>query len=164
MAQLLSLDISCNVEIKLGTSSKLDGSARPHDNSAPDVDINYSADSDNPLSTFRQKAFVSRRHSLASSHGGYGSIKRDDNSSNFIHGILTGINFAGEEQGNFMSVRPPIAVYTFGKKVFCNINLTLLTLKCLKTSLQYYVQANQELVITVSPDSIKLMYHIPFEW
>jgi hypothetical protein len=98
VAQLLSLDISCNVEIKLGTSTKHNGPAGPH------------------------------------------------------------------EQGNFMSVRPPIAVYTFGKKVLCNIHLTILTLKYLTSSLKYFVQVNQELVITVSPDSIKLMYHTPFEW
>lgn len=116
VAQLLALDISCNVELKLGNlHSKLHRPSGLHTRGVSDG--TGLVESHSKSSTLKaslagpfppRPVLPARRHSLTSDE-----TRLSVHSSDFIHGILSGTDFVGDE--NSIYLRPPIAVYTFGE-------------------------------------------------
>ena len=131
VAQLLALDLSLNVEIKLKSMPRRkrrssahvrvsyegvdvrnrtfsDISARPNE-----LEKSYSAGANHKN---KERPTISRRHSFTSEQRAKPTESDDILSSRFVHELLSGIDFAGEKDVKVL--RPPVAVYTFGKILF----------------------------------------------
>lgn len=120
LAQLMALDISCNVEVKIEPClarghirRESDGGERVKRAVSYDLPLNVSERSNN-FKDFEKKT-IPRRHSFTSeSRPTVSQTGITDESVDFVHEMLSGIGFASREEKS-MSLRPPIAVYTFGQ-------------------------------------------------
>jgi Lipase (class 3). len=125
LAQLMALDIACNVEVKIEFSSlcphrghvrrESDGCDRVKRTVSYDLPLNSSERSTKDIDIEPQ---LRRRHSFTMqststlNHNGI-----TDESVDFVHEMLSGVGFASENEKS-ISLRPPIAVYTFGQVCF----------------------------------------------
>uniref|UniRef100_A0A7S3PV14 Fungal lipase-type domain-containing protein n=1 Tax=Chaetoceros debilis TaxID=122233 RepID=A0A7S3PV14_9STRA len=106
LGQLLALDISCNIEIRIGGEPVLQKPKHVRGLSTPFIKKTFSADASSPM-----KPVLVRRNSFPSRSK---TTNSDTGDVDFIHGMLSGICFAGAKIKP-RSIRPPIAVYTFGQ-------------------------------------------------
>lgn len=106
LGQLLALDISCNIEIRIGGEPILHKPKHVRGVSTPSIKKTFSADASSPNRpvVVRRNSFPSRRKVVNSETGDV----------DFVHGMLSGIRFAGAKIKP-RSIRPPVAVYTFGQ-------------------------------------------------
>jgi len=130
LAQLLALDISCNIEIKMHGSSKHRRTEhiRGQSDAAVIIKNTFSATDAASISVQKRSRTTSdqrhsanerkssRRNSFPSprKNGSPVTIRRAEDSAEFVLGMLSGIGFAGGKD-NSRSLRPPVAVYTFGQ-------------------------------------------------
>jgi len=127
---LLALDISCNVEIIVGRAPKLshpnhsrgvsDGAGLQIQKALSDDILGNSEEMETALGEesplLHRPLLHRRRHSFTSQRSVASSItvRRAEESVQFVHEMLSGIGFAGD-QNRSKRLRPPIAVYTFGQ-------------------------------------------------
>lgn len=182
LAQLLALDISCNVEIIVGRAPKLlhpshsrgvsDGAGLKIQKALSDV--SPSKNSEEMETALREesplihKPLLHRRHSFTSQRSVASTItvRRAEESVQFVHEMLSGIGFAGD-QNRSKSLRPPIAVYTFGQvrkqtRYFISLfkSNSELSINLRFSSLLHF---SQELEIMLSRNSTSRTYLIRLE-
>lgn len=119
LAQLLSLDISCNIELNI--SSRVDKLEKPgmHTRGKSDgmgllLKNNPILNDIPPFHGENMPLLHKRRHSFASQPSTT-TAKENQTSIEFVHGMLSGgMKFAGIQDFS-KKIRPPIACYTFGQ-------------------------------------------------
>jgi len=135
LGQLLALDISCNIEIIVGrptdiphpthSRGKSDGAGLRFQRACSEdgafsfnQSLGKSADGAERIkvSVEEEQPLLRRRHSFTSQRSVASSVtvQRAEESVQFIHELLSGVKFAGDRDRS-KSLRPPIAVYTFGQ-------------------------------------------------
>ena len=114
MAQLLALDISVNIELKIKGSPPKKQRSSKHTRGVSEgsslralsksAELGKSQSLDANQKAIPQTPGHARRHSATAS----------DESVGFVHEMLSGLSFDREKRTS-KSLRPPIAVYTFGQ-------------------------------------------------
>eukprot|EP00557_Chaetoceros_sp_GSL56_P006505 CAMPEP_0176504310 /NCGR_PEP_ID=MMETSP0200_2-20121128/15861_1 /TAXON_ID=947934 /ORGANISM="Chaetoceros sp., Strain GSL56" /LENGTH=1635 /DNA_ID=CAMNT_0017903725 /DNA_START=200 /DNA_END=5107 /DNA_ORIENTATION=- len=123
LAQLIALDIACNVEIKIEFPSvcltrgldrrESDGVDRGKRTVSCDLPLN-SSERINDLNDVERRPLLRRHSFTAQSKSAFNQIEISHNSVGFVHQMLSGTGFASGDEKS-ISLRPPVAVYTFGQ-------------------------------------------------
>lgn len=182
---MLALDISCNVEIVVGRAPKLshpshsrgvsDGAGlqiqKALSDISPSKSLENSAEIDTALGEERpllHRPLLHRRHSFTSqrSVASTKTVRRAEESVQFVHGLLSGIGFAGD-QNRSKRLRPPIAVYTFGQvrkqtRYFISLFKSNAELS-INLRFSSLIHFSPELEIMLSRSSTRRMYLIRLE-